>query len=166
MSDRYGPFCLTEEQEKQRLLNLTTVEEFMNAVSEGTGRYEKRKPLYDTDGRFELTFSGGPPDNPNLSYCPYSEQDRDVVEQERHDFPDWSYFDVRFYPTNDPHTVFLECSGRGMRFAQRWEQPHYYENHYLFCFTLKDGKIKRVREVFNPYNCMRPANDAEMPEGF
>ena len=166
MTDGYGPFCLTEEQEKERLLNLATAEEFMNAAAAGTGRYEKRKPLYDTDGVFELTFAGGPHDNPNFSYRAHADYDEQTIEHEKLSFPDWSYFDIRYYPTNDPHTIFVETGGRGMRFDDRWDRPHYYENNYLFCFTLKNGKIKKVREVFNPYNCMRPGNDAEVPEGF
>ena len=150
--------------EEQRLTNLDTVATFMALA--GPDRHEKRKALYDEDGRFELTFCGGPHTHPNFSYCINDPKDADAWQGENADFPDWGHYDVAVYPTHDPYTAFVECDGRGMRYAAKWDEPHYYENHYLLCFTLKDGKIKRLREVFNPFNCMRPGGDAEVPEGF
>ena len=164
MSDKYGPFCLSEEMERQRLDNVAAVEAFVKL--EGPDRHEKRKALYDADGRFELTFCGGPYDNPNFAYRVNDEREADVARGENSAFPDWGFYDVTIFPTDDPWTVFAELRGRGLRYDPRWDDPHYYENHYLLSFTLKDGKIKRLREVFNPYNCMRPGGDAEIPEGF
>jgi hypothetical protein len=164
MTDTYGPFCLSKDMEEQRLANLATVEAFVKLV--GPDRHEKRKALYADDGRFELTFCGGPPDAPNFAYRVNDAADAAVAHGENDAFPDWSFFDVSILSTDDPHAIFTELRGRGMRYDKRWDEPHYYENHYLLCFTLKDGKIKLLREIFNPYNCMRPAGDAQVPEGF
>lgn len=162
--ETFGPFGLSKEMEEQRLQNLATANAFMELV--GPDRHERRKALYASDGIFELTFCGGPYDKPNFAYRINDPADVSDWQGENADFPDWGFFDTQVYPTHDPYRVFIECGGRGMRYAAKWDEPHFYENHYLLCFTLKDGKIKRLREIFNPFNCMRPALDAEVPEGF
>ena len=131
----------------------------------GPDRHNKRRALYAADGRFELTFCGGGYSDPNYGYY-YDGRHDDRLKRSAGTFPDWAFFDISIISTDEPHTVFVECGGRGMRYSPTRDEPHYYENHYLLSFILKDGKIKLLRKIFNPYQCMLPANEMEIPEGF
>lgn len=159
MNQKHGPFSLSKEMEEQRLLNLRTVEQFMTFA--GPHRHEKRAPLFAEDSRFELPFAGPSPEE-SFS-C--NGRGRDRKQGWKAIFPDWGFYDSKILSTNDPCTVFVECDGRGMRYDPRYPEPHFYENHYILVFTLKDGQIKRMREIFNPFNVLRPSGE-DVPELF
>lgn len=43
------------------------------------------------------------------------------------------------------------------------KEPTRYENHYVFCFRMKDGKILEMREINNPLMLMQ-AFGVELPK--
>ena len=81
----------------------------------------------------------------------------------------WSSYEgfhyVVIFSTNNRQTVFGECDGSGMRYGPRYPEPHFYENHCLLNFDMKAGKIERAREIFNPFNVLRPFGE-DVPELF
>ena len=165
-NNHFGPYGLSEEQEKERLLNLATVDTFFTL--EGPERHAKRKALYANDGRFELSFDGPDPNNPSFWYCPNQVDEHSVETStaENKVFPDWGFHDIRIYSTDDPQMVFAYCVGAGMRFDPRLPEPYYYENTYFLEFILENGKIKVLKELFNPFNCLRPSGHDEVPGMF
>ena len=165
-NNSFGPYGLTEEQEKERLLNLATVEIFFTLS--GPERHGKRKALYSEDGRFELSFDGPDPKNPLFWYYVNIEDDRSpkISSTENQVFPDWSFRDVKIYSTDDPHMVLAYCIGSGMRFDPRLPEPYFYENVYYLEFFMESGKIKVLKELFNPFNCLRPSGHNDIPEMF
>lgn len=50
-----------------------------------------------------------------------------------------------FHPTADPNEFVIESTGTG-----RTVRGSEYRNEYIQFITLRDGKIARVREYFNP----------------
>ncbi|MFE9732536.1 PhzA/PhzB family protein [Streptomyces sp. NPDC005863] len=68
--------------------------------------------------------------------------------------PDWQWFDVHLYETQDPATIWVECDGEGtIRFPGYAEGR--YRNHFIHGFTLHDGQIAASREYTNPIEHMR-----------
>ncbi|WP_172790090.1 PhzA/PhzB family protein [Vibrio cholerae] len=64
-------------------------------------------------------------------------------------FPDWEWYNIEIFTTNNPNHVWVECDGRGIiRFPGYPEK--YYENHFIHSFELRDGLIVRNREFMNP----------------
>lgn len=162
----FGPYGLSEEQERERLLNLETVNAFFTL--EGPDRHARRQALYAEDGRFELTFDGPDPDDPPFWYCP-NQKDEHSTESSAFEssvFPDWGFHDIKIYSTDDPRMVFAYCVGAGMRYEPRLPEIHYYENTYYLQIHLENGKIKRLRELFNPFNCLRPSGHNDIPQMF
>lgn len=69
-------------------------------------------------------------------------------------FPDWVWYNIEIFETQDPNMFWAECDGKGeIRYPDY--PPGYYENHFLHSFTFRDGKIAVQREFMNPYNQMR-----------
>lgn len=165
-SNGYGPFGLTEDQERERLLNLETVETFFTLS--GPDRHARRKALYAEDGRFELSFDGPDPNNPTFWYEPNKkdEHSTETSSTENSIFPDWGFHDIQIHSTDDPGMVFAYCVGAGMRYEPRLPEPHYYENTYYLEIHLEKGKIKVLKELFNPFNCLRPSGHDDIPQMF
>ncbi|MFF3645515.1 PhzA/PhzB family protein [Streptomyces sp. NPDC002564] len=68
--------------------------------------------------------------------------------------PDWEWFDVQIYETQDPAIIWVECDGEGtIRFPGYPEGR--YRNHFIHGFTLRDGLIAASREYTNPIEHMR-----------
>ncbi|HYQ43250.1 MAG TPA: PhzA/PhzB family protein [Polyangiaceae bacterium] len=64
-------------------------------------------------------------------------------------FPDWRWYDVKIFDTQDPNIFWVECNGKGLiRFAGYPEGV--YSNHFIHYFEFEDGKIKLQREFMNP----------------
>ncbi|MEV7908984.1 PhzA/PhzB family protein [Streptomyces griseus] len=69
-------------------------------------------------------------------------------------FPDWEWYNIRVFGTDDPNHFWVECDGHGsIRFPGY--PDGYYENHFLHSFALEDGKIKQNREFMNPFEQLR-----------
>jgi len=69
-------------------------------------------------------------------------------------FPDWVWYNIQIFETQDPNFFWAECDGKGQILYPNYP-PGYYENHFLHSFRLKDGKIVEQREFMNPFNQMR-----------
>ncbi len=69
-------------------------------------------------------------------------------------FPDWEWYNIEIFETQDPNRIWAECDGHGkIRFPGYPEG--YYENHFLHAFLLDDGKIRQNREFMNPFEQLR-----------
>lgn len=69
-------------------------------------------------------------------------------------FPDWVWYNIEIFETQDPNRFWAECDGRGKILYPAYP-PGYYENHFLHSFLLDDGKIVQQREFMNPFNQLR-----------
>jgi phenazine biosynthesis protein len=69
-------------------------------------------------------------------------------------FPDWIWYNVEIYETQDPNRFWVECDGKGKILFPDYP-PGYYENHFIHFFLLDNGKIVEQREFMNPFNQMR-----------
>ncbi|MGR6738003.1 PhzA/PhzB family protein [Pseudomonas chlororaphis] len=69
-------------------------------------------------------------------------------------FPDWEWYNVKVFETDDPNHIWVECDGRGKILFPGYPEG-YYENHFLHSFELEDGKVKRNREFMNVFQQLR-----------
>ncbi|MET8765104.1 PhzA/PhzB family protein [Lentzea sp. NPDC004782] len=69
-------------------------------------------------------------------------------------FPDWKWFNVEIFETQDPDRFWAECDGEGEIRYPGYE-PGIYRNHFLHSFDFRDGRIVRQREFMNPFNQLR-----------
>jgi hypothetical protein len=69
-------------------------------------------------------------------------------------FPDWVWYNIEIFETQDPNRFWAECDGRGKILFPDYP-PGYYQNHFIHSFLLRDGLIVEQREFMNPYNQMR-----------
>ncbi|MFF3752737.1 PhzA/PhzB family protein [Streptomyces sp. NPDC002018] len=69
-------------------------------------------------------------------------------------FPDWVWYNVEIYETQDPNRFWVECDGEGAILFPGYP-PGHYKNHFIHSFLLDDGKIVQNREFMNPYNQLR-----------
>ncbi len=71
-------------------------------------------------------------------------------------FPDWEWYNINIFGTDDPNHFWVECDGHGKILFPGYPEG-YYENHFLHSFELEDGKIKRNREFMNVFQQLRAA---------
>lgn len=69
-------------------------------------------------------------------------------------FPDWVWYNVDIYETQNPNRFWVECDGKGKILFPGYP-PGYYTNHFIHSFLMENGKIKQNREFMNPYQQMR-----------
>lgn len=69
-------------------------------------------------------------------------------------FPDWVWYSIEVFETQDPNRFWAECDGEG-RILYPSYPPGHYKNHFIHSFELDDGKIVSQREFMNPYNQLR-----------
>lgn len=69
-------------------------------------------------------------------------------------FPDWVWFNIEIFETQDPNTFWAECDGEGKILYPSYP-PGHYKNHFIHTFELDNGKIVRQREFMNPFNQLR-----------
>ena len=69
-------------------------------------------------------------------------------------FPDWVWYNIEIYETQDVNRLWVECEGKGKILFPGYE-PGYYQNHFIHSFLMDNGKIKQNREFMNPYNQLR-----------
>ncbi|GGS56422.1 MULTISPECIES: PhzA/PhzB family protein [Actinokineospora] len=69
-------------------------------------------------------------------------------------FPDWKWFNIEVFETQDPNRFWAECDGEGeIRYPNY--APGVYRNHFIHSFEFADGRIARQREFMNPFNQLR-----------
>ena len=64
-------------------------------------------------------------------------------------FPDWKWYNVRIFETDDPNFFWVECDGEGTIRFEGYPDGHY-SNHFLHSFEFEHGLITRQREFMNP----------------
>ncbi|MGZ9706917.1 PhzA/PhzB family protein [Pseudomonas sp. GNP013] len=64
-------------------------------------------------------------------------------------FPDWEWYNVKIFETDDPNHIRVECEGRGKVLIPGHLQ-FYRDSHYIHSFELDNGRIRRNRELINP----------------
>lgn len=69
-------------------------------------------------------------------------------------FPDWAWFNVEIYETQDPDRFWVECDGAGQILFPDYP-PGRYENHFIHAFKFRDGRIAEQREFMNPFQQLR-----------
>ena len=142
------------ENQELREKNLETIRKFYEL--HGVARAE----LFAEDGTKELTFAatGGEPQR----WEGKSEVIRNFTANGTF-FPKWEWRDITIDSTQDPNKFWAECRGYGEQQIAGAAQPAKYENHYIFCFKMRDGLIVEVREIHNPLKLMQ-AVGVELPE--
>nr|UPA71906.1 phenazine biosynthesis protein PhzB 2 [Streptomyces sp.] len=136
----------TDEAELRRV-NRATVEKYMAAL--GQARLQ-RHLLFTEDGVGGLwtTDTGAP-----IAIRGRERLGEHAVWSLK-TFPDWEWYNVQIFETQDPNRFWVECDGRGkVRFADYPEG--WYENHFLHSFELENGLIKLQREFMNPFEQLR-----------
>ncbi|MEU6619655.1 PhzA/PhzB family protein [Streptomyces litmocidini] len=136
-----------EDTTELRRRNRATVETYMNTRGEDRLR---RHELFTEDGTGGLwTTDTG---------APIAVRGRDRLAEHAvwslRCFPDWEWYGVRVFETQDPNHFWVECDGHGrIRFPGYPEG--FYENHFLHSFEMSDGRIVRGREFMNPFAQLR-----------
>ncbi|HTZ43314.1 MAG TPA: PhzA/PhzB family protein [Jatrophihabitans sp.] len=69
-------------------------------------------------------------------------------------FPDWRWYDITVFETQDPDWLWAECDGEGQILFPDYP-PGFYRNHFLHSFRFRDGKIVEQREFMNPFQQLR-----------
>ncbi|WP_431980283.1 PhzA/PhzB family protein [Streptomyces qinglanensis] len=70
-------------------------------------------------------------------------------------FPDWEWYNIQVFETQDPRFFWVECDGHGKINFPGYPEG-YYENHFLHSFRFDDqGKILQNREFMNPFEQLR-----------
>lgn len=77
-------------------------------------------------------------------------------------FPDWIWFNIEIFDTQDPNRFWVECDGKGKIIYEGYPEG-YYRNHFLHSFQFENGKIKLQREFMNPCQQFR-ALGIDVPE--
>ncbi|MFF8382592.1 PhzA/PhzB family protein [Streptomyces kanasensis] len=136
----------TDEAEL-RQLNRATVEQYMN--TKGQDRL-KRHELFTKDGK------GGLWTNDTGSPIVINGRDRLAAHAvwSLKCFPDWEWYNIEIFETQDPNRFWVECDGRGKILFEGYPEGHY-ANHFLHAFELENGKIKLQREFMNPFEQLR-----------
>ncbi|MCG7500088.1 phenazine biosynthesis protein [Vibrio sp. Of7-15] len=142
--------------DKVREINRKVVEKYLK-YTKGNLRLERHK-LYseEAEGGLWTTETGEPI------------VIKGIENLERHAhwslqcFPDWEWYNIQVFITDNPNHIWVECDGRGLiRFPSYPER--YYENHFIHSFELEDGLIVRNREFMNPIMQLK-ALDIKVPK--
>jgi len=64
-------------------------------------------------------------------------------------FPDWEWYNVEIFSTQDPNIFWVECDGKGEINFNGYPKGTY-QNHFIHYFQFQDGKIMLQREFMNP----------------
>jgi hypothetical protein len=146
MSDSVDTTGIFDADERRRA-NRAVVEKYMNTKGEDRLR---RHELFTEDG------SGGLWTNDTGQPIVINGRDRlaEHAVWSLKCFPDWEWYDIRIFGTDDPDFFWVECDGHGaIRFPGY--PDGYYENHFLHSFQFVDGRIKLQREFMNPFEQLR-----------
>jgi ketosteroid isomerase-like protein len=130
-----------------RAHNRAIVEDYVSRVGEGRlTRYQ----LFTEDGEGGLwTTDTGQP---------IASRGRDQLKKHGawslEVFPDWRWYNVEIFETQDPDRFWVECDGEGQILFPGYP-PGIYRNHFIHSFTFENGKIKQEREFMNPFEQLR-----------
>ncbi len=113
---------------------------------------EQRAELFDEDGVKELTYAA------NGDMPQRWEGRAEVLTNfiaNKTFFTNWRWRDVVIDETQDENKFWVEAFGGGEQKVGSSAVATKYENHYIFCFRMKDGYILEMREINNPLNLMK-----------
>ncbi len=142
------------EKQELREKNRATVEEFFKRYG------EPRAELFDIDGAKEIVYNA----NGGASQCWKNKEE--VLENfisNKSVFPKWAWNVISIDSTEDPNKFWVEANGSGEVMVAGKSEPSKYENHYFFCFEMKDGLILKMREIMNPLKLLE-AFGVEVPK--
>lgn len=142
MSDRTSGQGFGDDVELRRL-NRATVEKYMEFI-EGEKRLQRHE-LFTEDGSAGLwtTDTGEPIVMTGI------ERLKEHAAWSLQCLPDWVWFNIEIFETQDPNRFWVECDGKGQIIFPGYPIGHY-ANHFLHYFELENGKIKKNREFMNP----------------
>lgn len=140
-------FDETADNAEQRRRNRAVVEDYMSRRGENRlTRYQ----LFTDDGSGGL-YTGD-------TQAPIISVGRDKLKAHGvwslRIFPDWVWYNVEIFETQDPSRFWVECDGKGKILFPDYA-PGYYENHFIHAFRFRGDKICEQREFMNPYQQMR-----------
>ncbi|GAA4188232.1 PhzA/PhzB family protein [Microbispora amethystogenes] len=140
----------SDAETELRKINRATVEQYMNTRGEDRLR---RHLLFTEDGVGGLWT--------NDTGEPIAIRGRDRLGEHAvwslKCFPDWVWFNIQIFETDDPNFFWVECDGEGAIRFPGYPEGHY-RNHFLHSFQLENGKIKLQREFMNPFEQLRALN--------
>jgi hypothetical protein len=64
-------------------------------------------------------------------------------------FPDWRWYNIEIFETQDPDRFWVECDGTGKIVYSGYPEG-FYTNHFIHSFQFENGEIKLQREFMNP----------------
>lgn len=162
-SEKFGPFGLDRANETKRLKGIANVEKYV--TYEGPERHGQRMAISTEDNFISLPFGGSPDPRHPYVKLNYTRQHMDRAATGAPEiFPDWSLHDAKIYSTPDPDLILVECYAHGRQFDPRFPEPDYYCNHYILKIGLRDGLIREVAEIFNPFECFRDTGVNDPPK--
>lgn len=136
-----------EDNQALRRKNRLVVEDYMSRVGEGRlTRYQ----LFTPDGEGGLWT--GDTLEPIVSKTHAGLKAHGVWSLKC--FPDWVWYNIEVFETQDPNRFWVECDGKGKICFPGYPEG-YYQNHFIHSFLMDDGKIKQNREFMNPYQQLR-----------
>lgn len=130
-----------------RARNRATVERYLSM--NGQERLE-RYQLFAEDGRGGLATTDDL--KPMQAVGREALRNADAFNSEF--FPDWRWWDIEIFETQDPNRFWAECMGGGQILFPAYP-PGKYENRYIHSFELRDGLIVNYLEYMNPCAEMR-----------
>lgn len=65
-------------------------------------------------------------------------------------FPDWEWYNIDIFDTQDPEQFWAECDGRGIIRFESYPEGHY-QNHFLHSFKFRGTELVLQREFMNPF---------------
>jgi phenazine biosynthesis protein len=139
-----------------RRLNRATVQQYMEDIA-GERRLTRHR-LFAEDGSAGLwTTETGEP-----IVISGMEKLKEHAVWSLRCLPDWVWYNVEIFETQDPNRFWVECDGEGKIIFPGYRVGHY-QNHFMHYFRLQDGRIKENREFMNPVMQMR-ALGIEVPK--
>ncbi|MFD5751130.1 PhzA/PhzB family protein [Streptomyces sp. NPDC127033] len=133
-----------------RRINRATVETYMNTTGQDRLR---RHLLFTEDGVGGLWTA----DTPEPIVIRGRERLAEHAVWSLKCFPDWVWFNIQIFETQDPDRFWVECDGEGRILFPGYE-PGHYRNHFLHSFLMADGKVRQQREFMNPFQQLRALN--------
>ncbi|MET9294000.1 PhzA/PhzB family protein [Streptomyces sp. NPDC003077] len=138
---------MNDDEAELRRRNRAAVAKYLRS---GVRDRRNRYTLYTEEGTASLCYA-------DLGR-PVTIRGRDRLR--RHDevalrlLPDWRWYDVEFFDTQNPDLLWVECEGEG-RVLWPGRPARHYRNHFVHRFTLENGRIASSHEFANPLDHMR-----------
>ncbi|CAL8900733.1 PhzA/PhzB family protein [Kocuria varians] len=147
MTDPEENHASDDQNKTLRMINHKTVADYLSR--QGQARLSRHE-LFAEDGQAGLWTSD------TLTPVVTIGRDR-LAEHARWSlkcFPDWEWYDINIFDTQDPEQFWAECDGRGLIRYPDYPEG-YYENHFIHSFKFRGTEILTQREFMNPFQQLR-----------